>query len=77
MKKRSGVQRAVAVLSRTGLECLTTKQLLARLARLRLCEESAELSDLTSQEIDLGRRILFKRTPVSIPVAFTAPMVRS
>jgi hypothetical protein len=63
VKKRSGVRRAVAVLSRTSLEALTTKQLLARLARLRFCEEAAELSDLTAQEIELTRGILFKLTP--------------
>ena len=63
MKKRSGVRRAVAVLGRTSLQSLTTKQLLARLARLRFCEESADLSDLTPQEIELARGILFKRTP--------------
>jgi hypothetical protein len=63
MKKRSGVLRAVAVLGRTSLQSLTTKQLLARLARLRFCEESAELSDMTPPEIELARGILFKRTP--------------
>jgi hypothetical protein len=42
MKKRSGIQRAVAVLERDRLDSLSTKQLLARLARLRFCEESAE-----------------------------------
>jgi hypothetical protein len=63
MKKRSGVRRAVAILSRAALDSLPTKQLLARLARLRFCEESAELSDLTPLEVGLVRSILFKRTP--------------
>ena len=63
MKKRSGVRRAVAVLERTSLDALTTKQLLARLARLRFCEEEADISDLTPDEIALARGILFKRTP--------------
>jgi hypothetical protein len=63
MKKRSGVRRAVAIFSRAALDSLTTKQLLARLARLRFCEESAELSDLTPIEIGLVRGIVFKRTP--------------
>jgi hypothetical protein len=63
MKKRSGVRRAVAIMSRAALDSLSTKQLLARLARLRFCEESAELSDLTPLEIGLVRGILFKRTP--------------
>ncbi|HKY39526.1 MAG TPA: hypothetical protein VJN18_26485 [Polyangiaceae bacterium] len=62
MKKRSGVKRAVAVLGRASLALLSTKQLLTRLARLRFCEESAELSDLTQGEIGLTRGILFKRT---------------
>ena len=43
MKKRSGVRRAVAVLGRSSLELLITKQLLARLARLRFCEEQPSL----------------------------------
>lgn len=63
MKKRSGVRRAVAIRDRADLASLSTKQLLGRLARLRFCEESAELSDLTPQEIGLSRGILFKRTP--------------
>jgi hypothetical protein len=63
MKKRSGTQRAVAVLERDRLDSLSTKQLLARLARLRFCEESAEVSDLTPQEIGVVRGILFKRSP--------------
>jgi len=62
MKRRSGIRRAVAVLGRTRLESLTTKQLLGRLARLRFCEESADVSDLTPHEIELARGILFKRT---------------
>jgi hypothetical protein len=63
MKKRSGVRRAVAVLGRGSLDALSTKQLLARLARLRFCEDCAEGSDLTDQEIGLTLGILFKRTP--------------
>ena len=63
MKKGSGVRRAVAVLGRTSLESLSTKQLLGRLGRLRFCEESADLSDLTPREIALALGILFKRTP--------------
>jgi hypothetical protein len=63
MKKRSGIRRAVAIRSREDLDSLSTKQLLARLARLRFCEESADLSDLTTQEISVARGILFKRTP--------------
>ena len=63
IRKRSGVRRAVAVLERSSLGSLTTKQLLARLARLRFCEESADISDLTPDEIALTRGILFKRTP--------------
>jgi hypothetical protein len=63
MKKRSGIQRAVAVLERDRLDSLSTKALLARLARLRFCEESAEVTDLTPQEIGAVRGILFKRSP--------------
>jgi hypothetical protein len=64
MKKRSGVQRAVAVLGRDQLDTLSTKQLLGRLARLRFCENSANVSDLLPEEIGVTRGILFKDTSV-------------
>jgi hypothetical protein len=63
MKKRSGIQRAVPQVSRADLHQWPTKALLARLARLRLCEESLAASDLSPVEAQAACGILFKDTP--------------
>ncbi|MFT5507128.1 MAG: hypothetical protein ACI89J_000192 [Hyphomicrobiaceae bacterium] len=63
MKKRKGIARAVDVLTIEELETLPTKVLIARLKRLRFCEETAETSDLSSMEIaSVSHKILFKNT---------------
>lgn len=62
MKKRSGVSRAVPILEANRLEAMSTKQLLARLARLRFCESEQRDSDLTSAEVAAVDGILFKGT---------------
>ena len=43
--------RAVARVSRPDLEALPTKALIARLTRLRWCEDGPHQSDLSAQEI--------------------------
>lgn len=53
-------RRAIAILSPEELEELTTKQLLARLERLRQCEASASLSD--GGELACPRGVIFKDT---------------
>lgn len=61
MKKGKGLARAVAPLSREALEALPTRALLARLKRLRWCEESRASSDLSAEELAAaGDLILFK-----------------
>ena len=62
MKKRSGSNRAVAHVASTDLRQMPTKALLARLARLRMCEESLAASDLSPSEIKAVNGILFKAT---------------
>lgn len=63
MKKRYGTDRAVPRLSRDALEAAPTRALLARLERLRRCEENAATSDLSEEEIaSVGDAILFKQT---------------
>ena len=63
MKKRSGVRRAVPILEANHLAVMSTKQLLARLARLRFCEREQRDSDLTAAEVATVGGILFKNTP--------------
>jgi hypothetical protein len=64
MKKRRGLRRAVAPLSREELEALPTKALIARLSRLRWCEDGPNRSDMSEQEIASGSKlILFKSDP--------------
>ena len=64
MKKRSGIDRAVAPVPKAALEAMPTGALLARLQRLRWCEESAETSDLTDAERgSVSGSILFKSDP--------------
>lgn len=61
MKKRRGLDRAVAPLQRSELEALPTRALLARLRRLRWCEECPTGSDLTEEEVaSAAHLILFK-----------------
>ena len=54
-------REAIALMSPEELERLTTKQLLARLERLRRCEESARLSD--AREAVRPPGVWFKDTP--------------
>ena len=51
MKKKSGLKRAVPIVSVDELRQLNTGALLARLQRLRFCEESREKSDLRGRLI--------------------------
>ena len=63
MKKRKGISRALDVLTIEELESLPTKALLARLKRLRFCEESADSSDVSCMEIaSVDGKIIFKNT---------------
>jgi hypothetical protein len=61
MKKGHGLARAIEPITRSAAEALPTRALLARLERLRWCEESPATSDLTDEEItSAGSLILFK-----------------
>lgn len=53
-------RRVIDLMSSEELEELSTRQLLARLERLRRCEESAPLSDVDEQPGRAG--VLFKDT---------------
>ena len=65
MKKRSGIARAVPTMSLMELERLPTRALIGRLNRLRWCEESSALSDMTAEEIELvSDKIVFKNTVI-------------
>jgi hypothetical protein len=61
MKKESG-QKAVPIVPPAELEKMPTKQLVARLARLRYCEGSRAASNMTDEEIASVVGILFKNT---------------
>ncbi len=64
MKKKSGVKRAVDQVTTDELQKLHTGTLLARLQRLRWCEDTADLSHLSESEIaSVGDKILFKEQP--------------
>jgi hypothetical protein len=63
MKKLYGIARAVPMATVDDLQKMPTKALLARLARLRMCEESLAVSDLSPEEADSASGILFKSTP--------------
>ena len=64
MKKGHGLTRALQRISREQLESMPTGALLARLKRLRWCEESRECSDLSDDEVaSAGNFILFKDDP--------------
>ena len=61
MKKGHGLARAVPPMARPELEALPTGALLARLKRLRWCEESRAANDLADEEVDsVAGSILFK-----------------
>ena len=61
VKKGHGLKRALQPMSREQLEALPTGTLLARLKRLRWCEESADQCDLSEAEIaSVSHLILFK-----------------
>jgi hypothetical protein len=60
MKRRTGVGRSVPVVAREDLRGMPTKALLARLARLRFCEQSLDASDMTPEEAQTANGILFK-----------------
>jgi len=64
VKKGYGLDRALPVMDRSALESLPTGALLARLKRLRWCEESPVRSDLTPEQIlSAEEAILFKSDP--------------
>ena len=50
-------------MTRSELEALSTKQLLARLKRLLQCEESLALSDRAAQDYEASGAIEFKDSP--------------
>lgn len=64
MKKGHGLQRALSPVAREELESMPTGALLARLKRLRWCEDSPEMSDLSKDERATATHlILFKTDP--------------
>ena len=64
MKKGHGLKRALQPVERDELEGMTTGALLARLKRLRWCEEAREASDLTDEEVAAAAGfIVFKADP--------------
>lgn len=64
MKKGRGLARGVPLMPRETLEGLATGALLARLKRLRWCEESRAWSDLSDEAIGAADGlILFKEDP--------------
>jgi hypothetical protein len=62
MKRRRGVGRSVPVATLESLRGMPTKALLARVARLRFCEQSLGASDMTPEEAQTADGILFKDT---------------
>ena len=61
MKKRHGLARALEPISREQLQGMNTRALLARLERLRRCEEDRGHSDLSDDEVvSASALILFK-----------------
>lgn len=61
MKKGMGISRALTPRSREELERMPTGALLARLKRLRWCEDALEWSDMTEDEVaSVSHLILFK-----------------
>jgi len=65
MKKGHGLKRALQPIEPGQLETMPTGALLARLKRLRWCEESRECSDLSDEEVaSAATLILFKADPL-------------
>jgi hypothetical protein len=63
MKKKHGNARALDPLGREALETLSTGALLARLERLRWCEESFDKSDMSDEEFAaVAGKIVLKDT---------------
>jgi len=62
MKRKTGVGRLVQPVALDGLRRMPTKALLARLARLRFCEQSLDTSDTAPEEAQAVDGILFKDT---------------
>lgn len=59
-----GLKRAMDVIPRSELQDLPTGALLARLKRLRWCEDTSDWSDLSKEEIaSVDGQILFKSDP--------------
>ena len=50
MKKKSGTARVVPEIGRAELDSLATKELLARLQRLQVCEGSFGASDMSEDD---------------------------
>lgn len=64
MKKGHGLRRALPLLARADLESMPTGALLARLKRLRWCEDCPDISDLLEEErASASHMILFKTDP--------------
>ncbi|MDH7975210.1 hypothetical protein QH494_23750 [Sphingomonas sp. AR_OL41] len=64
MKKGHGLKRALQPVEREQLGDMPTGALLARLKRLRWCEETREESDLSEEEVaSAANLILFKSDP--------------
>ena len=64
MKKGHGLERALDVIERSDLAPMATGALLARLTRLRWCEDGPESSDLLPHEVEKAKdKILFKNDP--------------
>ncbi len=61
MKKGNGHKRALPVMERAELEQMPTGALLARLKRLRWCEDDPEYSDILPDELaKVEGQILYK-----------------
>jgi hypothetical protein len=63
VKIRKGSDRAVQPMSSEQLNSLSTRALIGRLSRLRQCEESPAMSDLSAAEILEISGIYFKSSP--------------
>jgi hypothetical protein len=64
MKRGHGLARALRIMSRQELDALPTGALLARLKRLRWCEDSRDWSDLSDEKVaSASHLILFKTDP--------------
>ncbi len=65
MKKGHGHERALPVVDRAELEQMPTGALLARLKRLRWCEEGENNSELLPHELAMVEgKILYKNDPL-------------